>query len=76
MNVTKLISRGMTYEIGDFYKGDGENDVIRKMEIVNHLLFITTDHNHIVPVQFGDWAKFEDGTSMTFDAPEESNDGH
>lgn len=71
MNVIKFISKGITYEIGDFYGGDGEADVIRHMEVINHILHITTNHTHEVAVQHGDWAKFKDGTSMQFDYEDE-----
>ena len=67
MNVQKLITKGMTYEVGDFFDGDTENDVIRKMEIINHTIHITTNHTQEFPIQPGAWAKFEDGTSMTFE---------
>lgn len=74
MKVTKFIGRGMTYEVGDFYGGDGEDDVIRSMTIEGWMLTIQTNHAHEISIQGGDWAKFDDGTDMLFE-DEEEDDG-
>jgi hypothetical protein len=73
MNVQKFINKGMTYEIGDFFDGDTEQDVIKKMVIENHMLLITTNHTQEFPIHAGAWAKFEDGTSMTFEDDDTDN---
>jgi hypothetical protein len=73
MKVIKYISGDMIYEEGDFFGGDTENDVIKGMFIANlgHTLDIFTNHTHSIPIKMGDWAKFEDGTSLTFDQEED-----
>lgn len=74
MNIQKVINKTVIYEIGDFFGGDGEQDVIKSMHIDNHRLIITTTHEHDFPIQGGTWVKFMDGTSFTFE-DEEDGDG-
>ena len=74
MRVIKFISKGgMTYEVGDFYGGDGEDDVIRFMVMEGWTLKINTNHTHDISIQDGDWAKFDDGTDMLFEEDEDDS---
>lgn len=74
MRVVKLIRKDIIYEQGDFFGGDGENDVIRSIEMTDHEFHIITNHTHTTAVQLGDWVKFEDGTSMMFDEEDEDEE--
>ena len=74
MKVIKMLDhmRNMHYEIGDFLGGEEETDTIRSMTIENHILHIYTGNQDFeYPLKGGEWAKFEDGSSIQFETEDD-----